>query len=365
MEELNRNIEEIILRHLIKEASDEEQLILLNWLKNDTENVKHFFTVKTIWEASQKNVQQQFNTEESWENVKNILSTRKTIDLSAKRNRLNSFLKYAAVAVVLIGFSFIAFKFGNKIFNKEIPVTYTEIKTPFGQKKQIILPDGTDVWINSGSTFKYASNYGENNREVYLLGEAYFNVTKDKTKTFVVRTDNITIKVLGTSFNVKCYPELKEIETTVITGIVSLQDNKTDEDVVIINKREKATYVKDQQKMYISKNSVIEDNKSNVEPIELKKITLSEEEADYISSWKDQSLSFNNETFEEMAFKLQHWFNVKITIKDEKLRNYRYKGKFDDIKSIFQVLEVIKLTTPISYDYNEKNKEIIIKETKN
>jgi ferric-dicitrate binding protein FerR (iron transport regulator) len=91
---------------------------------------------------------------------------------------------------------------------------------------------------------------------------------------------------------------------------------------------------------------------------------LNEEETDYIASWKDQVLSFNNESFEEMAHKLQRWYNVKIIIKDEKLKTYRYKGKFNHVKSIFQVLEVVKLTTPITYEYDEKAKEIIIEELK-
>ncbi|NJK95762.1 MAG: DUF4974 domain-containing protein [Bacteroidales bacterium] len=170
---------------------------------------------------------------------------------------------------------------------------------------------------------------------------------------------------MGTSFNVRSYPDLGTIETTVITGTVSLE-NSTEEikDVVILNKKEKATFLKENKKMYISGKKEKDEPKSGVEPIELRKVSLNDEEADYIASWKDQTLSFNNESFEEIAFKLQRWFNVKITIKDQKLKGYRYKGKFQNANSIIQVLEVVKLTTPIKYEINPKTKEVTITELK-
>lgn len=368
MEELNKNIDDIIIRHLLNEASTEEEILLLNWMKSDMANQRHFFQMKDIWTASQANKQNVFETDEFWSSLKAALEKSKIVKMPVNRTyNYSKILKYAALGALLLSIGFAALKYGNRIFRKEVALTYTEIITPDGQKKEVILPDGTEVWINSGTTFKYASNYGKTNREIYLKGEAYFNVTRDTTKTFIVHAENITIKVLGTSFNVMCYPELKTIETTVISGTVSLENSEISEDkkVVILNKKEKATFLKNQQKIYITKNRSKDESKETVDPIELKKISLTEEEADYIASWKDHNLSFNNESFGEMAFKLQRWFNVKIVIEDEKLRNYRYKGKFDNAKSIFQVLEVVRLTTPITYEYNEKTKEITIKELKN
>lgn len=367
MEKQNYNIEDIILRHLLKEASIEEENLLLSWLKSDVQNQKEYFRMKEVWFASQNENPAIHKTDESWNALKAAALKKDRMVSLPGRHIFRQVLKYAALFVAIIGIGFFAFKYGSGIFKKEIPVTFTEVQTPDGQKKEITLPDGSTIWINSGSTFRYASNFGEKNREVYLEGEAYFDVARDTTKTFIVHADKITIKVLGTSFNVKCYPELKTIETTVISGTVSLENAETEEgmnkEIVILNKKEKATFLRNQQKMYITKNKTREEE-NEVEPIQLRKITLNEEESGYIASWKDQVLSFNNESFEEMAHKLQRWYNVKIIIQDEKLKNYRYKGKFDHIKSIFQVLEVVKLTTPISYEYDEKNKEITIKESK-
>lgn len=364
MEELKKNIDDFILRHLLKEASEEEQVYLLNWIKSDPENLKYFLTMKELWKASQKNENDNIKTDQSWEFIKMNLERSRRLKVPEKNRSWRTLLKYAALVLILTGTTILAYKYGDRIFRRDIPLNYTEIVTTDGQKKEIILPDGTNVWINSGSFFRYAENFGDKNREVYLRGEAYFNVTSDRSRTFIVLTDNITIKVLGTSFNVNCYPELKTVETTVINGTVSLENNTVNQkDVLILNKREKATYLKDVQKMFISKDNPANDPEDKAVPLDLKKISISEEEADYISSWKNQALSFNNETFEEIAFKLQKWFNVTITIKDTELKNYRYKGKFDDAKSIFKVLEVIKLTTPITYEYNENTREIIIKES--
>ena len=275
-----------------------------------------------------------------------------------------SWLKYAAAIVLLAGFA-IGFYIiaGRTETNKS--VVYTEIRTVNGQKKEVTLTDGTKVWLNSGTYFKYPDNYGETNREVYLQGEAFFEVMRDTTRTFIVLTDNVTIKVLGTSFNVNCYPDLDQVETTVISGVVSVENaGQDDNNVIILNKREKGTFIKDLNTIHIEKDPS-SDVLAGKSPLGFKKITLNDEGTSNAGSWKDRTLVFDNETFEEMAVKLHRWFNIEITIKDENLKKYRYKGKFDDVKSVYQVLEVIRLTTPFNYEYNEKTKEITIEQITN
>jgi len=362
-EKLNK-IDLIIVRYLLKEADIAEQEYLLNWLKKDISNRHYFFAYKDTWEKSRRDLSEIAGTGESFRKLKEKMDTPADHDrIIRKKSIFLSFLRYAAAVLLIAGLGFAAYTVADQFKKKEVPVTYTEITTENGQKKEVTLPDGTKVWLNSGTTFKYSDNYAKEYREVFLSGEAFFEVTRDESRTFIVRTDNITIRVLGTRFNVNCYPDLKMVETTVISGIVSLQNdnNKEGNDIVILNKLEKGTYLKDQQKILIEKNPAAGEP---VKPIGLKKITLNEEETGYISSWKDQSLSFNNETLEEMAVKLQRWFNVSIKIDDANLKSYRYKGKFDNVKSIYQVLEVVKLATPITYEYNEKTKEITIKELK-
>lgn len=354
------NIDRIIIRYLLDEADEAEKIFLLNWMKEDIANQHHFFAFKATWEHANQNIQEVAKTGESWMSLKEQIEEKESD--GTRRSLIPVFLKYAAAIVLISVLGFTAFIISKKFTPGEEPLTVTQIVTENGQKKEITLPDGTKVWLNSGTTFSYTGNYGKSNREVSLLGEAFFDVTRDESKTFIVNAGDLTIKVLGTSFNVNCYPNNKVVETTVVSGIVSIEDDLKAEgsEIVILNKMEKGTYNKDQHIISIESSTA----DVSARPLKLKKITLNEEETGYIASWKDQTLSFNNETFEEMAVKLQRWFNVTIKIDDPDLKNYRYKGKFENVKSIFQVLEVVKLATPITYEYNEKTKEITIKELK-
>jgi len=363
MAEELRKIDRIIVRYLLHEADASEQEYLLNWLKEDINNRHYFFAFKNTWEISQFNIPELAKTGKSLLSLKEQMQRKDSeIDFSHKKPLILRWIKYAASIILVAALGLTAVIISRKFENTKIPVLFTEIVTVNGQKKEITLPDGTKVWLNSGTTFKYTEDYGEVNREVYLQGEAFFDVTRDESKTFIVKAGDLTIRVLGTSFNVNCYPDNKVVETTVISGIVSIENVNTEKgsDIVILNKLEKGTFLKDQQKMMIDKNMI----NDPVKPLALKKLTLSEDETGYIASWKDQTLSFNNETFEEMAVKLQRWFNVSIRIEDESLKNYRYKGKFDNVRNIYQVLEVVRLATPITYEYNEKTKEITIRESK-
>lgn len=358
-EELQK-IDRIIVRYLLKEADAAERKYLIKWLKEDILNQHYFFAFKDLWDKSGKNINDNIKTGESWNVVKEHIN--KEYNKKSTSGKTIRLLLYAATIVLLSMLGFVAYFLSQRNLKTEATVKYTQIETENGNKKEITLPDGTKVWLNSGTTFIYGDNYGENYREVSLVGEAFFEVARDESKTFIVKAGELTIKVLGTSFNVNCYPENKVVETTVISGIVSIENEKTDEesDIVILNKLEKGTYMKDQQRMLIERKT----ENNTPRPLALNKITLNEEETNLIASWKDQTLSFDNETFEEMAVKLQRWFNVSITIEDSNLKNYRYKGKFENVRSIYQVLEVVKLATPITYEYNEKTKEFTIKELK-
>jgi ferric-dicitrate binding protein FerR (iron transport regulator) len=351
-EDLNR-IDSIIVRYLTGAADRNEKEELLSWLKESESNKEYFFSHKATWDATRINTDS--GTHRAWMRINDKINKESPI----RKIRFAKWFKYAAAVILLAGMGTSLYFALKNPARKPQTIIYTEIRTMEGQKKEVTLTDGTKVWLNSGTFFRYPDNYGKRNREVYLQGEAYFEVKRDTTKTFVVLTDNITIKVLGTSFNVNCYPDLDQVETTVISGIVSIENSgsEKDKDVVILNKQEKGTFLKDRKKILIQSSNNLT---STVTPLGFKKIALNGEETGNTVSWKDRTLVFDNETFEEMAVKLHRWFNVDIIIRDENLKNYRYKGKFDDVRNVFQVLEVIKLTTPIAYEYNEKTREITI-----
>ncbi len=250
----------------------------------------------------------------------------------------------AAVIVISIGLAWIWYALINRSEIKNQKVTYNEIIVPIGEKSQIILSDGTHVWINSGSRFKYPLCFGQNSREVSLEGEAYFDVTKDE-KTFTVNTHDARIQVLGTAFNVKSYPEDKKTQTTVIRGLVRVMSKERGTQPVLIGPEQMAV-IKDEP----SKSVTLGDNR-DLSVID--KVNTS-----VITSWKDQLLIFADETFEDIAIKMERWYNIKVSIEDEDLKKQRYNGKFVNNETVYQVLEAIEVTTPIQYTIKED--EIII-----
>jgi len=280
------------------------------------------------------------------EALKNLLTKMENQNQHSDRLRYisNIWARVAAVVILSIGLAWVWYALYNKSFSKQHPVVYNEIIVPVGEKSQIILSDGTHVWINSGSRFKYPVSFGKVSREISLEGEAYFDVTRGNT-TFIVNTHDAKIQVLGTAFNVKSYPEDKKTQTTVVRGLVRVESKERGTKPVLIGPSQMAV-IKD----------VPESGMKNADAKGLRVINKVNTSA--ITSWKDQLLIFADETFEDIAIKMERWFNMKIRIEDEDLKKDRYTGKFVNNETVYEVLEAIQVTTPI--EYTVKDDEIII-----
>ena len=256
-------------------------------------------------------------------------------------------MRAASVIILAIAFAWIWQVISVNRKSPAQKIVYNEIIVPVGEKAQAILSDGTHVWINSGSRFKYPVAFGQASRDVTLQGEAYFDVKKRGKSTFTVNTHDVRIVVLGTAFNVKAYPEDMKTQTTVVRGLVRVESREKGIDPVLIRPNQMAV-LKNGGPSETGKLKSIRSLK-----IENKVNTV------VITSWKDQMLVFADESFEDIAIKMERWFNMKIRIEDNLLKHERYTGKFVHNETVYEVLEAIKLTTPITYTV--KNEEIIIK----
>jgi transmembrane sensor len=174
---------------------------------------------------------------------------------------------------------------------------------------------------------------------------------------FVVNTKDINIKVLGTAFNVKGYATDKTVETTVVRGLVRVESVLDQTNSIYVNPNEKAVYLKQNQHMAITGQPVAKSVVKNTEKA-AEHILVVKANPEPITCWKDQLLVFTDETFEDMVVKMERWYDIKINISDPKLKQERFNGKFVHNETVYQVLEAIKLTTPITY--NVKNNEINI-----
>jgi ferric-dicitrate binding protein FerR (iron transport regulator) len=179
-----------------------------------------------------------------------------------------------------------------------------------------------------------------------------------------VNTQNFKVRVLGTKFNVKSYPNDPTIETTVVEGMVKVEsgESKSNFSPVILKPTERLVYKKDSDSGKKEINSTKETNNEieKLQSISNREIVISHVNTKNITCWKDHLLVFDNETFEEIALKLSRWYKVQINLKDENLKRQRYTGKFVNNESLPQVLEAIRLTTPIKYRIYQNRVEIFL-----
>jgi ferric-dicitrate binding protein FerR (iron transport regulator) len=243
-------------------------------------------------------------------------------------------LKYAAIAVVSLfvgGSAFWAYTLMNP------PITqYAIITAPNGQISNITLFDGTNIWLNAGSTLKYQQNFNKNGREVFLEGEAYFDVAKNKELPFVVNAGNSQIKVLGTVFNVKAYHDEPKIETVLVEGNIEF------------NAQGKSILLKPGEHiLYSEKTNQISKTKVNTEDF---------------TSWKGGKIYFNNETLQEITLQLERWYEVKFQFTEEHIKNYRFTGVINKDKTLDYTLKIIEAINKV--DLKIDNEQIKIMDKK-
>lgn len=227
-----------------------------------------------------------------------------------------------------------------------------EIQTPKGTRTKIKLPDGSDVWLNAGSKLNYDKSFDGDLREVYLTGEAYFDVVRNEKKPFIIHTSKIDVRVLGTQFNVKAYEEDKTTETSLIKGSV---------EVFLKNNPSKKYLLKPNQKLVLSNESLLVKEKSggvvagNINPVtfnpkaEITELSyLNDAKTDVESSWTRNILSFEDEQFSEVAKKMERWYDVTIQFKNKRLEREYISGSFEQ-ESLEQAMKALKYTTGFNF----------------
>jgi ferric-dicitrate binding protein FerR (iron transport regulator) len=254
------------------------------------------------------------------------------------------------VAVVLF-FIFVPIKNDHAGFSQYTPLTHpvSQVTTRPGSKTQLRLPDGTSVWLNASSNLTYDENFGNNIREVSLSGEAFFDVVKDPSRPFIIHTKAINIKVLGTEFNVKAYPEDPYTETSLIRGSV---------EVTIKSRPQEKHYLKPNEKMLVvndePEKKLMQKHKEIMPLITTEALTYDSTDNTVVeTSWVNNHLIFHqNETFAEMAPRLERWYGVHIIFENQKAANdYKPFVSFTN-ETITQALDDLKLAYKFNYIIN-------------
>jgi transmembrane sensor len=212
------NIELIIQRFIDGNATPEEEKILYYWLKENPDNRKLLFREKDLWQASRMGSQRLKEVEfDQWFELQEQMIAGKI-----KFNYLKEALRIAAIVIVALGAGWLGHYLYSAGMFSEQQVEMKQVEATPGQITEIFLADGTRVWLNSGSQLSFPSGFSAANREIEFSGEAFFKVTVNEGKPFLVKTRNYTVKVTGTRFNVCEYPESGIIETTIEEGKVKI-----------------------------------------------------------------------------------------------------------------------------------------------
>lgn len=220
----------------------------------------------------------------------------------------------------------------------------------------ITLQDGTQVWLNSGSTLKCTKDFGKQERQVMLSGEAYFDVREDADRPFIVQAGSfMKVKVLGTAFNVKAYPNDPYLEASLISGkiAVKMEDNRGEQ--IILKPHEKVTfYIDDSASVESAPGKQVENQvKYHINPLTPNPVDQHISEL----SWMRGELAFNDIPFMELAYDLERTYHVNIRFKDEQLKDYHLTGVFKG-ENLNEVLQALQVTTPFHYEI--RNKEVMI-----
>lgn len=233
------------------------------------------------------------------------------------------------------------------------PAEQNEISTRNGSKTMITLPDGTKVWLNAGSKLVYNKEFGNKVREVELSGEAFFDVVhinapqNGEKIPFIIHTKQLDIRVLGTAFNVKSYPGESITETSLVRGKVEIVIRNRPEEKIILKPNEKLMVLNDDIEV-IDKDSNKTDDDKPQPLVSLSKLTPREDNLIAETAWVQNKLVFDNESFADVAAKMERWYNVQFKFKEERLQHLRFTGVIES-ETIQQALDYMSITGPFHY----------------
>jgi len=374
-EYIKRLLEDFISGRISRE--DEKELFdIINKQELDSKIVAWLFM---RWDGSARH-SIGFHSEGIYEKIRKNLdlpskSSKEEIDyakLVIDNNRKNvfsvvQFIKYAVVFIVALASSYFLLEYSglDESFEEK---SYTEVRAENGSKPTMVLPDSTIVKLNSGSILRWPDHFKGKNRQVFFEGEAYFKVKTGQPSPFYVNTGNISIRVTGTEFNVKSFPDDQFIETTLISGsiiIEELDQEKQSKNQVVLNPNQLAVYNKSTNKLEISDLVIEEEIIKEIIP---KKAVLVTTDAPTIKSpeittaWTNDNLVIYNERLDELSIRLERWYDVNIEIMDEELKEHTYKATYEKetIEQALDALQAAAKGTPAYFKYQINKDQIMI-----
>lgn len=307
---------DILYKYFNRETSKEEEMQIADWLDISNEN------------------QTLFQKEREYYNMALLLADEEQITNSKRTKLIPYWLKeigkVAAVILIMLG---IGFYYQWSTLNK-LERAMNVVSVPAGQRVNIVLPDGTHICMNAKSKLEYPSSFVGGSRKVKLSGEAYFTVTHDETKPFVVETNGYNIEVLGTTFNVESYTNTNDFSTSLIEGKVRITDKSDETNHIVLEPSQQAKIVN---------NKLVASSINDFE----------------VLRWREGLICFKDKPFKQLAEQFEKYYEVRIIIENENLLKHELSGKIRISDGIEHALRVIQKNTSFSYYRDPKMENVI------
>lgn len=315
MEQKLKDIDSLILKYLDNEATDEEKAMLDIWINSSQDNKRYFVRMVKTWEQTYIYLQNENYAGERFDRFKQLLFKRRM------RRVVYGISGAAAVALLVLVIRFL------------MPASDIVLLSDatFDQKKEVVLPDGSVVWLNKNTRIQYPEDF-ISNRKVYLTGEAYFDVTENKKKPFVVETSDLTIQVLGTRFVVTDYSEEKVAEAVLESGIIQLVTQKTGEDFLL------------HPGQMVTHDRVLGETR------------LEFVDAHNFTDWIKNSLVFESTHLKDVFTQLEKWYGIKIECEDTALLQTPVSFTVDT-ETKEEILNTLQVVVPFSWKHEPDQSE--------
>jgi ferric-dicitrate binding protein FerR (iron transport regulator) len=301
---------DILYRFFEGTTTIEEEESVRNWIESSDDNYADFLRERKIYDAL-------------------LLSTPSKISRQSFHQHITPWIASTVASIALLVIATGLFFYTESSKSQQ----YNTIIVPPGQRINLILADNTNVWLNANTTFRYPSKFARKNREVFLDGEAWFDVSKNKKKPFIVKTDQGEVRVTGTTFNLEAYSEYKNFVTSLFEGSVDIYQNNA-----------KLATLKPNQKGMLQNDRYFISTIDNTD--------------EYL--WRNGLIAFNNMKLEDILLELEKYFDIQIEINTKKLPQHRYTGKFRQADGVDYALRVLQKSIHFSYNRDDEKQIIYI-----
>jgi transmembrane sensor len=351
----------LISRYLSGDATAEERASLMKALQEDPGLMLQFDLLQQLWMAGDPAKETDVENEKirkilQLAAVEEVLEKAPVVEMeTATAPRKFRFSKWMAAAVITgIIVSTWAIWQNNQ---QPIPQPSNEIVAHKGSRTRTLLPDGSIVWLNAGSTLSYDPAFDGPKREIILDGEAFFDIAPQANRPFIVHAGNIDIKVLGTAFNVKSYANDHTVETTLLRGLVQLsRKDKPDAKPILLKPHQKLVMEKEmkEENRHQQKDHIIRMPVQSVLQLDtnLRDYELPE------TAWIYNRLEFRGDGFPELAKKLERWYNINIHFEDEAVQSLTFNGSLEN-ETVEQAFRALQVAVPFSFTI--KGNELFIR----